>query len=250
MSNLDKKNLNLAPLRTSNLRKNSSLSTLSTVSPNSATPRPQIPKIDHTKALFNAIRKTFTVGNNVTEDPHQVLTTVEISKYRDAFETFADEETETITLKAIDKIMRRMFQNPTEEELTEMIREVDENGDHEVDFDEFLILIMQNKRRALVPEDELNDEAFQLFDQNGEGFIRPKNLQHIFHSLMKEEKNFEPITIEECEFMIREVKQLNLMSDSNDPSELYLTKGEFVKLLRMKPGQEKTWAQGRGSMDY
>lgn len=35
--------------------------------------------------------------------------------------------------------MRKLGQNPSEEELIEMISSVDDNGDHEIDFDELYV---------------------------------------------------------------------------------------------------------------
>jgi len=173
----------------------------------------------------------------VTDDPHQVLSTSEISRYRDAFESFADEDTETITLDTMDQIMRRMSQEPSTKELTEMIREVDDNNDQEVDFDEFLVLIMQNKKRGLVSEEELNEEAFAVFDKNKSGMITPQNLADVFMMLMKDQKDFEPISLEECEHMIKEVKGLDAGNESNKHN-LFLSKADFLRLFRMKPGQE------------
>ena len=40
----------------------------------------------------------------------------------------------TITAKELGVVMRQLGLNPTEEELLEMIKEVDENGDGEINF--------------------------------------------------------------------------------------------------------------------
>jgi calmodulin len=47
----------------------------------------------------------------------------------------------TIELHELQQVMRKLGQNPSEDELKEMIKSVDDNGDHEIDFDEFLILM-------------------------------------------------------------------------------------------------------------
>jgi len=91
--------------------------------------------------------------------------------------------TGTIELDEIRQVMRKLGQNPTEEELTEMISSVDDNNDKEIDFEEFLILM---KSRCEVdpqdPEKELRD-AFAVFDSDGSGSIDRKELKRLMKKL-------------------------------------------------------------------
>ena len=79
--------------------------------------------------------------------------------------------------------MRKLGQNPTEQELIEMISSVDDNGDKEIDFEEFLILM---KSRTEIdpqdPEKELKD-AFAVFDTDGSGSIDRKELKRLMKKL-------------------------------------------------------------------
>ena len=77
--------------------------------------------------------------------------------------------------------MRKLGQNPTERELSEMIRSVDDNGDMEIDFDEFLLL-MKGRVGARDPEQELRD-AFAVFDTDNSGAIDRKELKRLMKKL-------------------------------------------------------------------
>ena len=50
--------------------------------------------------------------------------------------------------------MRSLGQNPNEEELNDMIKEIDEDGNGTVDFDEFLIM-MSKKMKEIDSDEEL-----------------------------------------------------------------------------------------------
>jgi calmodulin len=77
--------------------------------------------------------------------------------------------------------MRKLGQNPTEQELQEMISSVDDNGDKEIDFEEFLIL-MKSRCLEQDPEKELRD-AFAVFDTDGSGSIDRKELKRLMKKL-------------------------------------------------------------------
>jgi calmodulin len=87
----------------------------------------------------------------------------------------------TIELHELQQVMRKLGQNPTEAELIEMINSVDDNGDQEIDFEEFLIL-MKSRIGERDPEKELKD-AFAIFDTDGNGTIDRKELKRLMKRL-------------------------------------------------------------------
>lgn len=89
--------------------------------------------------------------------------------------------TGTIELAELQQVMRKLGQNPTEAELIEMISSVDDNGDHEIDFPEFLLL-MKSRIGERDPEKELLD-AFAVFDTDGSGSIDRKELKRLMKKL-------------------------------------------------------------------
>ncbi|XP_058873157.1 troponin C type 1b (slow) isoform X1 [Acipenser ruthenus] len=72
------------------------------------------------------------------------LTEEQKNEFKAAFDIFIqDAEDGCISTKELGKVMRMLGQNPTPEELTEMIDEVDEDGSGTVDFDEFLVMMVR-----------------------------------------------------------------------------------------------------------
>ena len=51
-------------------------------------------------------------------------------------------------LKELGTVMRSLGQNPNEEELDDMIKEIDEDGNGTVDFEEFLIMMSKKMKEA------------------------------------------------------------------------------------------------------
>ena len=77
--------------------------------------------------------------------------------------------------------MNQLGQDPSEAELIEMINSVDDNGDNEIDFAEFLVL-MKSRIGERDPEKELRD-AFAVFDSDGSGFIDRSELKKLMANL-------------------------------------------------------------------
>ena len=103
----------------------------------------------------------------------------------------------TIELTELKQVMLQLGQNPAEEDLIEMMRMADKNGDNEIDFEEFLIL-MQTRSVERDTEAELM-EAFKLFDLDGSGDISRDELKTLMKNLGQE------LTDEEIDAMIDEV---------------------------------------------
>ena len=77
--------------------------------------------------------------------------------------------------------MKSLGQNPTDAELVEMINSVDDNGDNEIDFEEFLVL-MKSRIGERDPDKELRD-AFKVFDTDGSGSISRDELKRLMTQL-------------------------------------------------------------------
>ena len=96
------------------------------------------------------------------------ITEQQKTEFRAAFDIFVEDSTDgTITTKELGKVFRMLGQNPTEQELQEMVEEVDEDGSGTIDFDEFCqMMSKQLAAEALEsiperPEKELA-EAFRI----------------------------------------------------------------------------------------
>ena len=140
-----------------------------------------------------------------------------ITEFCSAFELFDKDRDGAITTKELGTVMRNLGQNPSEEELKQMIREVDLDGSGTIDFKEFLCLMVK-KMKGNDTEEELL-EAFKVFDRDGNGYITSHELRHIMTSLG------EGLTPEEVEEMIREA---DLDNDGQ------IDYDEFVKMMMSK----------------
>ena len=88
--------------------------------------------------------------------------------------------------------MRSLGQNPSFQEINQMIEEVDEDKNGEITFLEFLGLLARRMKEA-DPEDELL-EAFKVFDRDGNGKISAHELRYV---LLKSGENFTEQDIED-----------------------------------------------------
>lgn len=82
------------------------------------------------------------------------LTQDEIDACRDSFVHFDKDGSGTIDKYELAKVLEAMGQNPSEEELFQMISEVDQDHSGEIDFVEFLQVIASQKERAAEYDDE------------------------------------------------------------------------------------------------
>lgn len=116
------------------------------------------------------------------------LTAEQVAEFKEAFALFDKDGDGTITYQELAHVMRGLGQNPTEEEVKNMIDEVDSDGNGSIEFAEFLLLI-SNKLRTEDIQDEMND-AFKVFDKNGDGVLTPTELREMlekFGEKMKQE---------------------------------------------------------------
>mmetsp|Transcript_404 Transcript_404/g.933 ORF Transcript_404/g.933 Transcript_404/m.933 type:complete len:151 (-) Transcript_404:282-734(-) len=114
--------------------------------------------------------------------PKHGLSEDEVADLKEAFSMFDIDGDGTITLTELKEVMKSLGQNPTEKELLQMIRSVDDNGDNEIDFEEFLILMSSKKPSKEDPDKELRD-AFAVFDADGSGSISRSELKKLMKNL-------------------------------------------------------------------
>jgi len=102
-----------------------------------------------------------------------------------------------ITTNHLGTLMRSLGQNPTEDELQDMINEVDADGNGTIDFPEFLSLQARKMKDTDTEEDLI--EAFKVFDRDGSGLISVAEIRHVMTNLG------EKLTDEEIDEMLADV---------------------------------------------
>ncbi|XP_077987318.1 uncharacterized protein LOC144441926 [Glandiceps talaboti] len=109
------------------------------------------------------------------------LTEKQIQEFKEAFALFDKDGDGHVTSKELGTVMKSLGHNPSQDELQEMIREVDTQGNGSIEFDEFLLL-MAKKIKEQDDDDDLR-EAFSVFDKDGNGFISASELRHVMMNL-------------------------------------------------------------------
>jgi len=121
----------------------------------------------------------------------------QIAEYREAFSVFDKNGDGFIGWKELGTVMKTLGLNPTEDELQQMVAEVDTDGNGEIDFDEFVEMMVKKMEEDKSDEEIL--ECFQVLDRDGDGFISESDLRDIMTTMG------EKFTDEELSDMIREV---------------------------------------------
>ena len=98
------------------------------------------------------------------------LTKEQIEELQAAFEIFDKDSDGVITIQELEEVVRSLGQVTRPEDVKEMISQLDADNSGTVDFHEFLMM-MGRKMIAGEEEDELR-QAFHVFDDNNDGFIR------------------------------------------------------------------------------
>ena len=101
--------------------------------------------------------------------------------YQDAFEMFDKDKDGAITARELGNMMRSIGQNPTDEEVMAMIKEVDLNSDGKIELDEFMTLMARNSPDTQTEDEVIN--AFRVFDKEGNGLIATAELKHIMMTI-------------------------------------------------------------------
>ena len=109
------------------------------------------------------------------------LSPEKIAEFKCAFELFDRNNEGKISHKEIGTIIEKLGQSLSDEDLKEMIKEVDIDGDGCIDFEEFLTL-MCSKLRDNDSEEEMM-EAFKVFDKDGDGFIGKNDFKNVMSHL-------------------------------------------------------------------
>ena len=89
----------------------------------------------------------------------------------------------TIESHELRHVMNKLGESPNDEELEDIVKAVDLNGDGEIDFEEFVSMMrLRMDERHQDPEEDLR-EAFNMFDADGSGFIDREEVRILMKKL-------------------------------------------------------------------
>ncbi|XP_012672126.2 troponin C, skeletal muscle [Clupea harengus] len=140
-----------------------------------------------------------------------------VAEFKAAFDLFDSDGGGDISTKELGQVMRMLGQNPSREELDAIIEEVDEDGSGTIDFEEFLVMMVQllKEDQDGKSEEELS-ECFRVFDKNGDGWIDREEFGEIMTA------TGEPINEDEVD---------ELMGDADTNKDGKIDFDEFLKMM-------------------
>merc|ERR1711915_1098708 len=103
------------------------------------------------------------------------------AEFKEAFDEFDTDGSGTISPEELLGVMRAMGQNPTEDELLNLVLEVDIDVNGTIEFGEFLNMMKQ--KAGEVDEEADLREAFKIFDRDKDGYISMKELKKVANML-------------------------------------------------------------------
>ncbi|KAJ2773363.1 hypothetical protein IWQ56_001023 [Coemansia nantahalensis] len=90
--------------------------------------------------------------------------------YREAFSLFDKDGSGTITSDELRELLKSLGHRPSDQELSDMINEVDMDGNGEIDFDEFVGMMERQRARTFITDAEL-ETVFNKVDEDKDGSI-------------------------------------------------------------------------------
>lgn len=105
----------------------------------------------------------------------------QIAEFKEAFSLFDKDGDGTIDAEELGTVLRSLGNQPTDEEVEDMIKEADKDGNGTIDFAEFIEMMPTQERDDNAEEEML--EAFRVFDTDGNGSITADELRQIFVNL-------------------------------------------------------------------
>lgn len=111
------------------------------------------------------------------------FTEQEILEFKDAFAMFDIDGGGTIDTDELKQVLTELGDAPTDEEIQEMITMIDENGDGEIDFDEFLNLMRLRMGESGEDAEQKLKDVFDVFDADGSGGIDRDEMRALMKKL-------------------------------------------------------------------
>ena len=100
---------------------------------------------------------------------------------KDAFDLFDTSGSGTIEPKELKVALRALGMEPSKDEIANLVARVDKDNSGTVDFHEFLAIMIQ--KMSETDKKEALDEAFLLFDKDGDGDITFDDLKAVAEEL-------------------------------------------------------------------
>ncbi|CAF1546250.1 unnamed protein product [Adineta ricciae] len=105
------------------------------------------------------------------------LTKAQRQELKEAFDVFDTDRSGMISASELSNVFRALNINVNNSQLNQLVKQMDENGSGQVEFDEFARVMGETFFKKYTQE-ELR-AAFNQFDQDGSGYIQAAELESI-----------------------------------------------------------------------
>eukprot|EP00096_Caligus_rogercresseyi_P002169 TRINITY_DN1413_c0_g1_i1.p1 TRINITY_DN1413_c0_g1~~TRINITY_DN1413_c0_g1_i1.p1 ORF type:complete len:182 (+),score=59.63 TRINITY_DN1413_c0_g1_i1:122-667(+) len=105
------------------------------------------------------------------------ITQKELDEFSECFRMFDKDGDGTIDVKELGAVLRSLGNNPSEEDIEEMIEDADEDGSGSINFPEFIALML--KRAQSGESKEEIKQIFRVFDKDGNGYVSTSELKFV-----------------------------------------------------------------------
>merc|ERR1712079_792124 len=109
------------------------------------------------------------------------LTDEEMDAFKETFMMFDKDGDGTVSTKELGAVMRTLGNNPTQEELEELIDDADRDGSGSVDFREFVELMIKRESEKETIDDL--KQVFRVFDKDGNGYVSTSEIKFVLKSV-------------------------------------------------------------------
>merc|ERR1712066_733403 len=100
------------------------------------------------------------------------LSRAQIDEFKQAFDIFDEDGGGDISTRELGRVMKLLGQNPSPQQLQQIVLEVDQDGSGTIDFDEFLIMMVMQLEGDKKDDDvEELKEIFRYYDHDDDTFI-------------------------------------------------------------------------------
>ncbi|KGK40671.1 ribonucleoside-diphosphate reductase large chain [Pichia kudriavzevii] len=115
------------------------------------------------------------------DNPEACTIPEQIEEFKEAFAIFDKNGDGKISPSELGTVMRALGQNPTQQELNDLVNEIDSNGNSMIEFSEFLTIMARQIKEQDVEAEIL--EAFKVFDSDGDGKISQTELVRVLTTI-------------------------------------------------------------------
>ncbi|VDL71893.1 unnamed protein product [Nippostrongylus brasiliensis] len=124
-----------------------------------------------------------SVQSQPTDAQNPAYTRKELKEYRQLFNMFDTDGSGAIGNEELKQAMFSIGMHANEAEIDNVIREVDADGNGEIDFEEFCACMKKSQSIVKSTNEELIRECFDIFDQDHNGIITESEFKYVAKEL-------------------------------------------------------------------